>query len=316
MDRFSTTLRALATPRRSLPILAVAISLVAVQIYYGPDARAAVVPGALSIAFVALAPWSWRVLCATPNLAGALLYVAEAIAVVALLGVAVPHAIALGPTFLTDTGSLVVAVVLFLVGGWGLGRDIELELDLEHAQEKAIRAHLDPHFLFNTLNAIAEWCAEDPRVAEDATLRLAAMLRDILDGLEQRAWPLARELAVVRALLELHLVRDPEAFTFELAGAPAAPVDVPPLVLVSLVENAIKHGPRKGHRGAIVLRIEHAPALRVEVENPGSFAPAGNAGRGLAQLRKRLLLAYGARARFDIRAIDGDRTLATMTVPA
>jgi signal transduction histidine kinase len=309
MARFTSTLGALATARRSIPIAAVVAALVAVQVHYS-GTTSAVVPVGLAVVFLVLAPWSWRMLGKTTL--GVLAYAVEAIAVVAVLGIALPHAIDLGPTFLTDAGSLVVAGVLYAIGGWGLGRDIELELDLEHTRLKALRTHLDPHFLFNTLNAIAEWCREDPKIAEDATLRLAEMLRDILEALELRTWPLARELAVARSLLELHRIRDPEAFTVTLEVAEAA-IDVPTLVLVSLVENAVKHGPRKGHKGPITLRVSHDP-LRVEVENPGPFVRTAE-GRGIAQLEKQLALTYGARARFDIREIDG-RTRAAVTVTA
>ncbi|MBA3501676.1 MAG: histidine kinase, partial [Deltaproteobacteria bacterium] len=282
-------------------------SLVAVELYYG-DWRSALVPLGMSIAFVILAPWSWQVLRGT--LAGIAVYVAGAVAVVAAFGIALPRAIDLGPTFLTDAGSLAIAGVLYSVGGWGLGRDIELEQDLEDVRLKAIRAHLDPHFLYNTLNAIAEWCAEDPKVAEEATIRLADMLRAILEGLEQRRWPLARELVLVEDLLELHRLRDADAFTTRIDAGDASG-EIPPLVLVSLVENAIKHGPRAGHRGEIAVRVTRDRGLRCEVTNPGAFAPHGNSGRGLAQLRKRLALDGG---QLSIAA-DGNRTRAALELP-
>jgi signal transduction histidine kinase len=311
VDRFTSTLKALVVPRRFVPIVAVVAAFTGVQLYYMRDAITAVIPLGMSAGFVLVMPFAWRALLApgrplAPRIAWTI-YTTLALAIVGLFGVALPFVI--GPTFLTDEGSLVVALILILIGGWGLGRDIELELDLEHAQLKAIRTHLDPHFLFNTLNAIAEWCAEDPKVAEDATLRLAALLREVLEGLEQRTWPLARELAVVRDFLELHRVRDREAFTFTLP-ADASDHAVPPLILLSLVENAVKHGPRKGHRGAIVLRIEHAPRLRVEIENPGPYAPSSD-GRGLALVRKRLAL---TNAQLDIRVLDDNRTLAAVTL--
>lgn len=313
MDRYASTLRALAAPRRSIPIVAVVAAITGVQLFYMRDPITAVAPLGMSAAFVLVMPWAWRVLLApdraVPPWLGAVVYAGLAGAVVGVFGAGA--SLVIGPTFLTDGGSLAVAGVLVLVGGWGLGRDIELELDLEHAQLKAIRAHLDPHFLFNTLNAIAEWCAEDPAVAEDATLRLAALLRDLLDGLERRTWPLGRELSLVRDFLELHRVRDRDAFTYTLpTDDTSSDAAVPPLVLLSLVENAVKHGPRKGHRGAIVLRVEHAPRLRVEIENPGPFAPT-SAGRGLAQVRKRLA---HAKARLEIRALDDNRTLAAVSL--
>jgi hypothetical protein len=315
MADLSTTLSALAAPRRCLPIVAVVAALIAVELYYG-DARSALVPASMSLAFLLLAPWSWRVLLAKrTTFTGATLFAAEAVLVVLVLGVGLPRVLGLGPTFLTDLGSLVIAGVLYVVGGWGLGRDIELEYDLEHVRLKAIRAHLDPHFLYNTLNAIAEWCAEDPKVAEEATIRLADILRATLEGLELRTWPLSRELALVDDLLELHRLRDAEAFTPSIDADPSVvAVEVPPLALVAMIENAVKHGPRAGHRGSITVRVTATDdKIRCEIENPGTFAPSRDKpGRGLATLRKRLALAYGDRAHFSIAAAGADRTRAVL----
>lgn len=313
MARFWGTLIALAQPRRAVPIAAVFAALVGAQVYYG-GWRTAVVPFAMMIAFLALAPWSWRALLANRrSWQRTAAFAAQALAVVAACGIALPRALDLGLTFLTDGGSLAIAGVLYVVGGWGLGRDIELELDLEHVRLAALRAHLDPHFLYNTLNAIAEWCADDPRVAEEATVRLADILRAILEAFEQRSWPLARELAIVDDFLALHRIRDPGAFTADVELEPAAAaIEVPPLLALALVENAVKHGPRAGHRGAIAIRVRRTgDGVRCEVENPGAYAPDGGGGRGLATLRRRLALAYGRRARFSIAA-SGDRTRAVL----
>lgn len=315
MASLSTTLSALAAPRRSLPITGVVAVLVAVQVAYG-SWRAGLVPAAMSLGFLLLAPWSWRALLARGGgVLAHLGYAGGAAFVVAVAGLALPRALGLEATFLTDPGSLAISFVLYLVGGWGLGRDLELEQSVEHLRLQAIRIHLDPHFLYNTLNAIAEWCREDAEVAEEATLRLGELLRDTLEALELRRWPLRRELGLVRALLELHQVRDREAVSFQLEIEPAAePVAVAPLLLVSLVENALKHGPRSGHRGVISVRIrEQHGRLRCEVDNPGPFAPRPDrAGRGLATLRARLKFAYGDDYRFSIGPLEGERTAAVL----
>lgn len=315
MASFSTTLSALASPRRSLPIAGVIAVLVAVQVAYS-SWRAGSVPAAMSLGFLLLAPWSWRALLAHGGgVLAHLGYAGGGVIVVALTGVALPRALGLDATFLTDPGSLGISFVLYLVGGWGVGRDLELEQSVEHLRLQAIRVHLDPHFLYNTLNAIAEWCREDAEVAEEATLRLAELLRDTLEALELQRWPLHRELALVRALLELHRVRDHEAFTFQLEIEPAAePVEVAPLLLVSIVENALKHGPRSGHRGVISVRVaRHGPGLRCQVENPGAFSPRpAHTGRGLATLRARLAFAYGGSYRFSLEPLEGARTAAVL----
>lgn len=291
------TLAALAAPRRGLPIAAVIVAVVGVELYYG-DVRTALVPLAMSIAFVLVAPWTWQ--------RAPWLLVPEALAVVAGFGIALPHALGVGHTYFTDPGSLVIAGIVYCVGGWALGRDIALENDLEHVRLKAIKTHLDPHFLFNTLNAIAEWCSEDPKVAEEATVRLADMLRAMLEGLERERWPLSRELALARDLLELHRLRDPFPLTIE---ADDVAIDVPPLVLVSIVENAIKHGPRAGHRGEIAIRVVATPGgVRCTITNPGAFA-RGPVGRGLALLEKRVALHGNARFRIEGGAATTTATL-------
>jgi two-component system sensor histidine kinase AlgZ len=242
-------------------------------------------------------------------------YGAGSLLVVGLAGVLLPRALEVGRTFLTDSGSLLVAVVLYLVGGWGLGRDIELERDLAQSRVVAMRAHLDPHFLYNTLNAIAEWCREDAAQAETAILRLSAMLEGVFAGLEQRAWPLRRELALLEDLVALHRVRDPGALSLELGiEGPADDVEVSPLVLLLLLENAIKHGARKGYRGPITVGVTIQPGdVRVVVENPGPYQPGGP-GRGLTMLRRQLEVAYGADASIEIEALDA-RTRATLWLP-
>jgi LytS/YehU family sensor histidine kinase len=130
-----------------------------------------------------------------------------------------------------------------------------------------------------------------------------------MDGLEQTAWPLAREVALVKDLLALHALRDAGAFTTKLEID--ATGDVQPLVLVSVVENAIKHGPRAGHRGEITVRVtREGRHLRCEVTNPGAYQPR-DTGRGIATLRKRLALDGG---QFAIGS-DAGRTRAVLELP-
>src|SRR5262249_24898000 len=160
------------------------------------DPRAAFVGIALCLAFVLVAPVTFRVLFPEGlefrhGAARLLLYVGISVLVVDVVGVEIPMLFGVGKTFLTAATSIPVDIGLFMVGGWGLGRDIGWEASLrrermrtaalareaEHAQLLALRAQLDPHFLFNTLNAIAEWCRTDGETAESAVLELASLLR-------------------------------------------------------------------------------------------------------------------------------------------
>jgi LytS/YehU family sensor histidine kinase len=231
---------------------------------------------------------------------------------------------------LAASTTLYVSIALFWVGGWGLGRDLDYEQELGFAEARAlamekeaqrahllaVRRHLDPHFLFNTLNAIAEWCRQDGEVAERAVLKLSELLRTVLDGVPLAVWPLSKELELVRNLFELHLIRDPEMFSLEMNIEPgAANRHVPPLILLPLAENAVTHGPAKGHRGTISLRVhEQGARLVVSLENPGPYTGRRDGGSGLDTVQSRLALAYDGKAEFNIEA-QGDRTETTVSSP-
>jgi two-component system, LytTR family, sensor histidine kinase AlgZ len=218
------------------------------------------------------------------------------------------------------------------VGGWGLGRDIGFEERLlaekargvalareaELAHLLALRSHLDPHFLFNTLNAIAEWCREDGEVAERAVLQLSEMLRTVLSGVKAPSWPLEKELELVRTLFSLHQLRDPNLFTLKDGSPrPAPSIDVPPLLLLPLAENAVKHGPASGHRGEIRLDVASVNgALELVLDNPGPYRGPRAGSHGLPTVEKRLQLAYGGAARLSIGASAGDRTAVRLSLPA
>ena len=286
--------------------------------------------------FVVIAPAIWRITSpvradypatSTPLL----LYGITGIAVVLSIGWVGPRLLDLPRSFLTTDTSLAIEVALFWVGGWGLGRAIDLEANLdrererafalerqaEHAQLLAMRAHLDPHFLFNTLNAIAEWCRHDGQTAEAAVLELAAFLRAILPAVHTPLWPLARELALVESLWSLHHMRDPGRFEVRVVAPHGIPeVDVPALLLLPLAENAMTHGPCAGHRGSVELGVDTcADGVRIHIENPGHFAAPRPGGSGLDTVRDRIALTYGDRASITIGAV-GPRTRAELVLPA
>jgi two-component system sensor histidine kinase AlgZ len=330
------TLRALVHPRRLAAILLVSTALVAAQASFSADPLAVPLGILMCLLFVVVAPVSWRVLF--PDRLDLrhggirlLLYGAIAAGVVLPIGVVVPRVLGIGRTLLTAPSSVMVCLALFLVGGWGLARDIWLEGTLaqaearatrlarqaEQAQLLALRSHLDPHFLFNTLNAIAEWCRDDGQVAERAVLQLASMLRTVLDGVHVTSWPLADELALIDAFFALHALRDPGRLELtRRVPEPVPPLLVPPMLLLPLAENAIKHGVAAGHTGEIALDVSSAPdgGATLRLSNAGVFAGRRAGGLGLQMVERRLALAYDGRAAFRIAA-DGERTTAEVTLP-
>jgi two-component sensor histidine kinase len=331
-----STLRALLHPRRLIPIVLLSSSLVVAQGNYSRDPFAIPLGIAMCVAFVIVAPVSWRVLFPDRfNLRHGgirlILYGAIGAGVVWSLGIVVPRVLDMGKTLLTAPTSVVVCLALFLVGGWGLGRDMWLENELaraearatllareaEGAQLLALRSHLDPHFLFNTLNAIAEWCREDGETAERAVMRLSAMLRTVLAGVRASTWPLAEELALLDTLFELHRLRDPDRVRVtRRLPQPLPDVAIPPMLLLPLAENAVKHGPAAGHDGEIVLAA-HTTAddrLVVSIENPGAYRGRRPGGSGIEIVERRLALAYDDQAVLTIAAV-GETTRAEVTLP-
>ena len=344
------TLRALAQPRRALPIVIVIFPLLLLQWRYSRTPLAVFIGALLCLAFLVIAPATWRYLF-PPVVSGAGLGGPDALfrlgvygllgaGVVSGVGGSLPHLLGMPPTLLTTRASLVVCIALFWAGGWGLGRDIDFEkrLDIEReraraAIESAERAHLlavahhlDPHFLFNTLNAIAEWCRDDGVVAEAAILRLSALLRTIMDGIsssdpQEPTWSLAREVALVRGLWELHRLRDAGAFTMTIElPETLASLSVPSLLLLGLAENAVKHGPSAGHRGALSLRVgDGAEGVSVVIENPGPYGGPRPGGRGVELTLQRARLHFGAAASLSLLSVDADEgrtiTRARLLVP-
>jgi hypothetical protein len=320
---------ALLKPRRLLPLFGLGVPLVYAQWFYSHDMLAVPIAVLMVVTFVLLAPVSYRVLFPeglelSHGAVRLVIYATAGTGVVLSVLVALPKLLGMNATFLSDRTSLAISIGLFLVGGWGLGRDIvtetrveRLERAAERAQLLALRAHLDPHFLFNTLNAIAEWCRQDGAVAESAVLKLSAMLRTLLTGVKEERWPLEQELGLVRDLFELHRLRDSGLFTLEEHGpSPLPPVTVPPMCVLALAENAVKHGPAAGHRGVIALTVaEKDGGLNITLENPGAFNGPRAGSDGLPTLERRLQLAYEGRARLHVGAAGEQRTRAELWLP-
>ncbi|HEX4517025.1 MAG TPA: histidine kinase [Polyangiaceae bacterium] len=328
-----STWTALLAPKRLVPILGVTIPLLWAQRVYSWAPEALWVGLALCLAFVLVAPVSYRVLFDGPidaarGVLRVIVFAAIGAAVVFALGVWLPRSFGVEATFMTARGTLVIDVALFLAGGWGLGRDVGLEervealaREAERAQLLAIKANLDPHFLFNTLNAIAELCRTDGATAERAVLELASLLREVLAGIDSPSWPLARELDVCKMLLSLHRMRDPDRFTavWDVDDG-ATSVPIPPMLLFALVENAMTHGPSKGHRGEVrVSARRDEKHVVVRITNPGPFAGPRAGSHGLPTVERRLALAYDGRASLRVSGEDGEdgaRTVAIVELPA
>ena len=254
----------------------------------------------------------------------------------ALLAALVPAPAPLLPTaplFAGGWSAIVVSVPLFAAAGWGLARHLELERRLEvhdvrevalrgaldDARLLALRARLDPHFLFNALNLVTELCREDPAEAERCVLRLSGLLRAALEDGERGLIPLGRELDLCADYLALCRVRFGDRLAVALTRDPAAEsVPVPSLAVQVLCENAVRHGiERRPGGGTVTIGAAAADGdVVVRVVSPGPFGGPRPGGIGLEVTRRRLALAYGGRASLRVdTAPGGDETVAELRIP-
>jgi two-component system LytT family sensor kinase len=176
-------------------------------------------------------------------------------------------------------------------------RAARLESRLAHAQLDALRLQLHPHFLFNTLNAIAALAAADPARAQRMLARLGDLLRQTLDGDGAAEVSLEHELALLAPYVDLQRMRFGDRLRYREEIAPGARAALlPALMLQPLVENAVQHGVSRRPEGAtIVLRADRAgDRLRLEVEDdgPGLAPDPPVPGIGLANTRARLAQLY------------------------
>ncbi len=196
-----------------------------------------------------------------------------------------------------------------------------LKRQVVEARMAAMQAQVEPHFLFNTLASIDHLIETDPPRASKMQKNLIALLRASMPTLREADTNLGRELAVIRPYLEILKVRMEERLHTEiLVSDGLLSAEFPPMMLQPLVENAIKHGLEPKAEGGtltVAAEIVHGD-LVVSVADTGlGFGKAATAGTGLglANIRERLNLLYGQRARIEVAENAGGGTRVTITVP-
>jgi sensor histidine kinase YesM len=190
------------------------------------------------------------------------------------------------------------------------------------AELRALKAQINPHFLFNTLNTIAELIHADSDRAEATVERLAEMFRYVLNGSERGLVPLEEELAFLDDYLAIERVRfgDRLRVTREIA-AEAMDLLVPSLVLQPLVENTLRHG--LGADGSIDLGIAiHTDGTRgvIAISDQGPGMPARHKigegpGHGLYNVDQRLRKTYGEAYGVEIGKNQPQGTIVTLSIP-
>jgi two-component system, LytTR family, sensor kinase len=198
-----------------------------------------------------------------------------------------------------------------------------LQAELAAARLQALRGHLQPHFLFNSLHSIAALArAGDTAGVVRLIAALSDLLRHVLDAGDRHA-SLREELQIVERYLEIQRVRFADRLDVTVDLAPdVADARVPLLIVQPLVENAVRHGlaPRVREGSLVVRAVRDNGRTRIDVEDNGVGLPAGwnlhdATGTGLRNLASRLAAEFGDAAALDVVPREGGGVRATVTLP-
>jgi two-component system LytT family sensor kinase len=198
-----------------------------------------------------------------------------------------------------------------------------LNEQLSKAQLSALRRQIEPHFLFNTLNAIAGLVREKRNdTAVNMIVRLSDFLRRVVEDSDRQQVPLGEELEFTQKYLDIQKARFAERLQFTVdVPQELLPAQVPSLILQPMVENAVKHGiARRVHGGAIRITASRANGtLTVRVYNDGPSLPVGwetsQPGIGMLNVRTRLQSLYGDQFELRMRNQQPGGVEVTVSVP-
>jgi two-component system, LytTR family, sensor kinase len=195
---------------------------------------------------------------------------------------------------------------------------LKLESLVKELELKTIKSHINPHFIFNALNSIRALIDEDPTRARDAVTHLSNILRSSMQAETLETVPLERELNIVKDYLALEYIRFEDRLKIEyIINEDTLNQPVPPMMLQTLVENAIKHGIGRQLNGGIVKVTSdfNNGYHQLVVTNSGYLNGYTNGGGfGLSSTRNRLDLLFGGKAEFEI-AQDGELVVAKVLIP-
>lgn len=196
---------------------------------------------------------------------------------------------------------------------------LRLESLVKELELQTIKAHINPHFIFNSLNSIRALVDENPQRARKAVTELSNILRSSMQAEKMETVTLEKELDIVKDYLALENMRFEDRLKIEYEiDEDTLDQPVPPMMLQTLVENAIKHGISKQINGGVVKVISdfkenfHELAVQNTGQLNGKMNPEGF---GLSSTTNRLSLLYGNKARFEIRQINGSLVEARVLIP-
>ncbi|HNP53034.1 MAG TPA: histidine kinase [Ferruginibacter sp.] len=198
---------------------------------------------------------------------------------------------------------------------------LRLEAMVKSLELKTIKSHINPHFIFNALNSIRALVDENPARARQAITELSNILRSSMQAEKMETVPLSQELDIVKDYLALEHMRFEERLKIEMDIHPeTVNQPIPPMMLQTLVENAIKHGISKQINGGLV-RIEsfyRNHRFELSVANSGKLngLASSESGFGIKSTQDRLNLLYQGKAQFNISESRDNMVVSTIIMPA
>lgn len=188
------------------------------------------------------------------------------------------------------------------------------------AQFEALQARTNPHFFFNSINTVASLITEDPTLAERTLERLAELFRYALEAGKRTSVPLQREFEMAEDYLAIQRARFGDHLKTTVSLAPElAGIEVPPLILQPLVENAILHGLHGRKHGRVEVRgVRDGDVVRIEVSDDGP-GPGASGHQGtqtsVGELKERLRLFFGAASEVEVQGGPGGGCRVCLAMP-
>ena len=196
---------------------------------------------------------------------------------------------------------------------------LKFETIVKELELKTIKSHINPHFIFNSLNSIRALVDENPKRARRAITELSNILRSSMQAEKSETVTLERELDIVKDYLALEQMRFEERLKIEFEiDEDTLQHPVPPMMLQTLVENAIKHGISRQIKGGLVRIIAAFKNndLELLVQNTGQLSATPNGeGFGIKSTQDRLNLMYQGKAVFEIRNVGNAMVESKVTIP-
>jgi len=190
---------------------------------------------------------------------------------------------------------------------------------------KTLKSQLNPHFMFNAMNSIRALIEEDPQSAKVAITKLSNILRYSLQMERMERVPLEDEVETVKNYLDLERIRFEDRLKYNLdIERSTEKIEIPPMMIQTLIENGIKHGIAKIREGGEIklksnlMSNSNGSKLKIEIRNSGHFSEEllkSSNGFGVSNTKHRLNLLFGDDAKFTLQNENGDTVLAVVEIP-